>query len=88
MTASIASGAAAVVAHQGGWDEALFVAVPVALFAGLLWRANQKAKRLAGGAHRDDTPHDERDADGGDTSRQAGHGDPEAAASEPGGPLS
>lgn len=38
----------AVVAHQGGWDEALFVLVPVAIFGLLLWLANRRAaKRLA-----------------------------------------
>jgi hypothetical protein len=36
-----------VLAHQGGWDEILLVAGPVALFALLLWRANKKAARLA-----------------------------------------
>lgn len=35
----------AVLAHQGGWDEALFVLVPVALFAVLLWLANRRAAR-------------------------------------------
>jgi hypothetical protein len=33
------------VAHQGGWDEMLFVAVPIALFAGLLVLANKRAAR-------------------------------------------
>jgi cyanate permease len=34
-------------AHQGGWDEALFVLAPVGLFAVLLWLANRRAaKRL------------------------------------------
>ncbi len=31
------------IAHQGGWDEMLFVAIPIALFAGLLWMANRRA---------------------------------------------
>jgi hypothetical protein len=31
-----------VVAHQGGWDEALFVVVPVAIFAALLAIANRR----------------------------------------------
>ena len=26
-----------VLAHQGGWDEILWVALPVVLFVGLLW---------------------------------------------------
>jgi hypothetical protein len=29
-------------AHQGGWDEALFVLVPVAAFAALLALANRR----------------------------------------------
>jgi hypothetical protein len=28
--------------HQGGWDEALFVAIPVAVFAGILAIANRR----------------------------------------------
>ncbi len=35
---------AAVLAHQGGWDEMLMVAVPIALFAGLLHLANKRAQ--------------------------------------------
>ena len=31
-------------AHQGGWDEILLVSAPIALFAGLLWLANRRAK--------------------------------------------
>jgi hypothetical protein len=37
---------AAVLAHQGGWDEVLFVAVPIAIFAGLLAVANRRATRM------------------------------------------
>jgi hypothetical protein len=33
-----------VIAHQGGWDELLLVALPVALFAALLFVANRKAQ--------------------------------------------
>ena len=32
-------------AHQGGWDEALFVLVPLVLFAWLLSRARKRAER-------------------------------------------
>ena len=32
-------GSAAVLAHQGGWDEALMVVVPLGLFGGLFWAA-------------------------------------------------
>ena len=34
-------------AHQGGWDELVFIIVPVGLFALLLFIANQRAKALA-----------------------------------------
>jgi hypothetical protein len=33
-----------VLAHQGGWDEMLFVALPLGLFALLLFIANRKAQ--------------------------------------------
>lgn len=51
--------AAAVVAHQGGWDEVLFVLVPIALFAGLLAIANRRATRAQ--VERDDPPLDDSD---------------------------
>jgi hypothetical protein len=35
-------------AHQGGWDEALFVVVPLALFAWILSVAKRRAEREAG----------------------------------------
>ncbi len=39
---------AALLAHNGGWDEILLVVGPIALFGGLLWLANKRAKdRLA-----------------------------------------
>ena len=37
--------ASAVLAHQGGWDELMLVAVPIALFALLLVVANRRATR-------------------------------------------
>lgn len=37
---------AAVLAHQGGWDEILFVAVPIVIFGGLLAVANRRASRM------------------------------------------
>ena len=40
----------AIVAHQGGWDEFLFAAGPIALIVGLLWLANSRANRLGGPA--------------------------------------
>lgn len=36
-----------VLAHQGGWDEALFVAVPLAIFAVLLQIAKRRAEAEA-----------------------------------------
>ncbi|MBL8778773.1 MAG: hypothetical protein JNK12_22780 [Acidimicrobiales bacterium] len=47
---------ATILAHQGGWDEALVVAVPIALFAWILWMANRRAARLQ--AERDATAPD------------------------------
>ena len=43
-------------AHQGGWDELLFVLVPIALFAGLLAVANRRATRAQ--AEREHDPDD------------------------------
>ena len=39
------SATAAVLAHQGGWDEIGFVLAPMALFAFLLVVANRRASR-------------------------------------------
>lgn len=44
-------------AHQGGWDELLFVLVPIALFAGLLAIANKRASQAQA------APPDEPDAE-------------------------
>ena len=35
----------ALLAHQGGWDEALLVAVPMVLLAWLLWLAQRRFRR-------------------------------------------
>lgn len=43
-----------VLAHQGGWDEMLFVAIPLGLFAFLLYMANRKAQQ-----HLDDEDSDD-----------------------------
>jgi cyanate permease len=42
---------AAVLAHQGGWDEALMVAAPVAVFVLILWMANKRATRMQSERH-------------------------------------
>lgn len=39
---------ATVLGHQGGWDEILFVAAPLAVIAGVLWIANRRAGSFAG----------------------------------------
>jgi hypothetical protein len=39
------------VAHQGGWDEALFVIVPMAIFVLLLVRAKRRAEAEAASEH-------------------------------------
>jgi len=38
-----------VLAHQGGWDEALMVLAVICLFVGLLWAANARAGARAPG---------------------------------------
>jgi hypothetical protein len=43
---SIDAVATVVLAHQGGWDETLLVAVPIGLFAWVLHVANKRADRL------------------------------------------
>ena len=47
-----------VFAHQGGWDELLFVLVPIALFAGLLAIANKRAAREQAARDQDDATPD------------------------------
>lgn len=47
--------AVSLVAHQGGWDELLFVLLPIILFAGLLAVANRRATR----AERERTERDD-----------------------------
>ena len=37
---------ALLLAHQGGWDEMLFVAVPIVIFGSLLAVANRRASRI------------------------------------------
>jgi hypothetical protein len=34
------------IAHEGGWDELLFVLVPIGLFGGLLAIANRRASSV------------------------------------------
>jgi hypothetical protein len=52
----------ALLAHQGGWDEILFVLLPIAVFAGLLALANKRAAReqAAREAKPDDPPAPDR----------------------------
>jgi hypothetical protein len=44
-------------AHQGGWDEALFVLLPLVLLAGLLHLARRRAEQER--AAEDELPADE-----------------------------
>jgi cyanate permease len=51
---------AAVVAHQGGWDEILLVVGPMAVVAGLLWLAKRRlvrAERAAASAEEKSPPN-------------------------------
>ena len=45
------------IAHQGGWDELLFVLLPITLFGGLLAIANRRAARWE--SERDANPDDD-----------------------------
>jgi hypothetical protein len=47
-----------VLAHQGGWDEMLYVLVPISLFAWLLSLANKRATREQAARHQDDGDDD------------------------------
>ena len=61
MAAELAT--AVSIAHQGGWDEILLVAGPLAVFGGALWLANKRANaNLAAQAAADDDAGDEIDA--------------------------
>lgn len=44
-----------VLAHQGGWDEALFVLVPLVIFAVLLQVAKRRAEAEKRAEHDDPT---------------------------------
>ena len=55
---------AVLLAHQGGWDELLFVLLPIALFAGLLAVANRRAIRQQAQAGDDDGGVDDVDPPG------------------------
>ena len=46
----VPSAVSAILAHQGGWDEMLLVAAPIALLAGVLWLANRRANRIQAAA--------------------------------------
>ncbi len=45
-------------AHQGGWDEILMVAGPLALLAWLLWLADRRARRMQSGSDEGDPSED------------------------------
>ena len=40
----------AVVAHQGGWDEALLIGTPILAIVGLLWLAKRRVDAAAANA--------------------------------------
>jgi len=64
----VSAALALVVAHQGGWDELLFVLVPIAVFAFLLRMANRRASQLDADGE-DAPPGADRDGGGGDPDR-------------------
>lgn len=55
---------AALLAHQGGWDEILLVLAPIAIFAALLVVANRRANSMGGAPGRDRANGDANDRPG------------------------
>ena len=47
---------AALIAHQGGWDEILLVAAPIAVVVGLLALARRRVTRAEAARHESPTP--------------------------------
>jgi hypothetical protein len=43
-------------AHQGGWDELLFVLVPIAVIVWLLWLAEKRATARNSQRYKDEDP--------------------------------
>lgn len=62
-------------AHQGGWDEALIVLAPLLLFAGLLLVARRRVEQM-------ETDPDGDDGDGDDDAGHPGAGPGEEHAGE------
>jgi hypothetical protein len=56
---------AVILGHQGGWDEALMVLVPIALFVGLLSLANKRAKAIQSKRREELAQSDEADPNSG-----------------------
>ncbi len=59
-----------ILAHQGGWDEALMVLVPIGVFVAVLVMANRRADRVRSereaaqrGSHGDDHGGDDHGGD-------------------------
>lgn len=63
-----------VLAHQGGWDEMLYVLVPIGLFAWLLSLANKRATREQAARQAAEQPPAD-GADGGDEGTEPGPAD-------------
>ncbi len=55
-----------IVAHQGGWDEILLVATPLALIGVLLWIANRRVEARLADESAEPTPAETTAPDGTD----------------------
>jgi hypothetical protein len=55
---------ARLLAHQGGWDEILFVLAPLLVFAGLLALARKRADQLERERDADAAPEPDREGSG------------------------
>ena len=61
-----------VLAHQGGWDEILLVAGPIAAIIVVLWRATLRTDRRIDGRQSDDEKNAQRSSDARDIGSEAG----------------
>ena len=61
-----------VLAHQGGWDEILLVAGPIAAIIVVLWRATLRADRQIDGRQSEDEKNVQRQSDASDVGAEAG----------------
>lgn len=68
MATTITATTSVVLAHQGGWDEALLIGGPIVAIVGLLWLAKRRVDAAAAGLGSSDSGS----SDGAGTTASAG----------------